>query len=40
MTVVHEQGEVKGKASATLDGNFPLNVAINAKTSLVTHHKN
>ncbi|MEC7480647.1 MAG: hypothetical protein VYE21_03425 [Pseudomonadota bacterium] len=34
MTVVHEQGEVKGKASATLDGNFPLNVAINAKTKL------
>ena len=34
MAVVHEQGEVKGKASATLDGNFPLNVAINAKTKL------
>lgn len=32
MAIVHEQGEVKGKASATLDGNFPLNVVINAKT--------
>ncbi|MFZ8199710.1 translocation/assembly module TamB domain-containing protein [Alteromonas portus] len=34
MAVVHEQGEVKGKASATLNGNYPLDMAITAKTKL------
>ncbi|WP_394222200.1 translocation/assembly module TamB domain-containing protein [Alteromonas gracilis] len=34
MTVVHDQGEVKGEASATLDGNFPLNIAIDVKTNI------
>jgi len=34
MAIVHEQGEVKGAASATLDGNFPLSVAIDVKTTI------
>ncbi|GFD93486.1 DUF490 domain-containing protein [Alteromonas sp. KUL156] len=34
MALIHEQGEIKGKVSATLDGSYPLEVVVNAKTKL------
>ncbi|GFD69992.1 translocation/assembly module TamB domain-containing protein [Alteromonas sp. KUL106] len=34
MALIHEQGEIKGKVSATLDGSYPLEVLVNAKTKL------
>lgn len=34
IAVIHSQGEVKGKVSATLDGNYPLDVVVDAKTKV------
>lgn len=34
LAVVHEQVEIKGKAIASLNGNYPLDVAVTAKTKL------